>query len=126
METQSLSVEDLLAEFKKIPDWDRYPLPDCIYEKFNIKKPKPTLDVQATLIYQTPPHENLNKNGKIELRGPAEGGVREIKEFMELPVQVEVIPDEPIDQNVSEKKLDSLEDSLTLPKEDNNSETQHE
>lgn len=124
---ETLAVEDLVEQFKKVPDWDRYPLPDCIYEKFNIKKPKPTLDVQATLIYQVPPHENLNKNGKIEERGPAEGGVREIKEFMELPVEVELIPDEkPIDQISDDKKLDSDQTKLNHPIEYNSSETQPE
>jgi hypothetical protein len=121
---EQLSLDDLVEQFKQVPDFDRFPLPEVIYEKYNIKKPKASYEIMEALTYQTPPHQSLNKNGKVELRGPAEGGVREIKEFMELPVEVKMLTDEeleeankPTDQNGGDKQLDSVEEKLNRPTE---------
>jgi len=89
----SLTLEELLEEFKKIPDWNRYILPEVFYEKFNLKKLQPA-SVMESITYTPPPYEPLNKNGKVEIRGPAEGGVREIKDFATLPTEVKLIDEE--------------------------------
>ena len=86
------TLEELVTQFKQIPDYDRYPLPEVFYEKFGFKKPKPVDEVSVT--YQPPAYQSLNENGKVELRGPVEGGVREIKELQVLPVEVKRLNDE--------------------------------
>ena len=118
---QQLSLEELVEQFKQLPDHDKYPLPEVIYEKFNIKKPKPTLSLMESLTYQPPLSQPLNKNGKVEIRPPAEGGVREIKEFMTLPVEQTLITDETDDDT----KPDSDQTTLNPPIEDNKTEILH-
>ena len=88
------AVQEIFEQFKKLPDWDRYPLPEVMYSTFHLPKPKPSLGLMESLAYQTPPHQSLNTHGKVEIRKPAEGGVREIKELMSLPVEQTLIPDE--------------------------------
>lgn len=88
------TLEQLFEEFKQVPDWERFPMPEVFYQHFNVKKPKPSYEVMESLAYTPPPHQSLNKNGKIEIRPPAEGGVREIKEFLSLPVEQTLITDE--------------------------------
>lgn len=83
------TLEELFEEFKKIPDWQNYPLPEVFYEHFKIKKPKPT-EIYELPVYNPPPYQSLNENGKVEERGPEPGGVREIKEFQSLPVEVKL------------------------------------
>lgn len=88
------TLEELFEQFKKLPDWDKYPLPEVLYEHFNIKKPKPSTDIMSSLCYVPPPSESLNKNGKVEIRPPAEGGVRQIEELPALPVETKLIKDD--------------------------------
>lgn len=87
-----LSLEELFEEYKKVPDWDRFPLPEVFYEHFKVKKLQPaTVDECAS--YFPPPHQSLG-DGKPEVREPAPGGVREIKDLMALPVEVKRLNDE--------------------------------
>lgn len=116
------TVEELFEQFKQLPDWNLYPLPESFYQKFNIKKPKPG-GLMESLTYQPPPHASLNKEGKIEIKPVAEGGVREIKEFLELPVEVKMITDESTDQTADDTKTDSPAETLTPPTEDSKTET---
>ena len=95
---QKMSTEELFQIYSKLPDFDRFPLPDKFYKMFNIKKPKP-LEINEILTYTAPPHESLNKDGKIEIRGVAEGGVRSIELAPELPVKVELTPDDTENEN---------------------------
>lgn len=145
------TLEELVTQFKQIPDYDRYPLPEVMYEKFGFKKPKPSDEV--TVLYHPPAFQSLNQNGKIEERGPVEGGVREIKELQMLPVEVKRLNDEtgeleeyPIvkppktleemyqdihrqiltGENVADIWRCSLQDLLNLPKASNMKETQPE
>lgn len=115
------TLEDAFKEFQKLPDWERFPLPEVLYEKFNLKKPQPAT-VMECVTYSPPPHHSLNKNGKVEIRKPAEGGVREIKEFLTLPVEVQMIKDE----NENDTEQDSEQMTLSPPKECNRLETQPE
>lgn len=81
------TIEELLHEFQKVPDWNRFPLPEVIYEKYNLKKPRPA-ELNEVVSYQPPPYMSLNSNGKVDIREPAPGGVREIHDFQVLPVEV--------------------------------------
>jgi len=117
---QNPTLEELLEQFKQLPDWDKYPLPEVFYTKYNLPKPKPSLSLMESLAYQVPPHQSLNKNGKVEVRPPAEGGVREIKEFMTLPVEQTLIKDE----NDDDSPQDSVVVKTILPIEDNKTESQ--
>lgn len=85
--------EAAFEEFKKLPDWDRFPLPEFMYEKYGIKKPR-TGEIMDILTYSAPPHQSLNKNGKVEVLPLPEGGVRKIELGPELPTEVKVLDDE--------------------------------
>ena len=85
--------EAAFEEFKKLPDWDRFPLPEFMYEKYGIKKPR-TGDIMDILTYSAPPHQSLNKNGKVEVLPLPEGGVRKIELGPELPTEVKLLDDE--------------------------------
>lgn len=88
------TVEALFEEFKKLPDWDRYPMPEVFYQHFNVKKPQPATLTEVVNGYNPPPYQSLNVNGKVEIREPAEGGVREVKDFAHLPVEVKRLNEE--------------------------------
>ena len=110
-------LDSIFQELKKLPDYDRYPYPEVFYEHFKLKKPQPAA-VAECVAYNTPPHQSLNKNGKVEIRKPAEGGVRPMPELLELPVEVTMVKDE--------SENDMLQDSEQMtsnpPIEDSNSE----
>ena len=114
-----LSLDELFEEMKKLPDWNRFPLPEVFYEHFKVKKPQPQSVAEACsynpFIYRI-------YGPKPEIRGPAEGGVREIKDLMTLPVEVKVLTDE----NGDDTTQCLTTDSLSLPKEDNTKESQPE
>ena len=116
------TLEEAFEQFKQLPDWDKYPMPEVFYEHFKVKKPQPSLSLMESLTYTTPPHHSLNKNGKVEIRGPAEGGVREIKEFLTLPVEQTLITDE----NETYMLTDSAAETLSRPTEGTTKETQPE
>lgn len=116
------TLEEAFEQFKQLPDWERFPMPEVFYEHFKVKKPKPAVSLMESLTYTPPPSESLNRNGKVEIRKPAEGGVREIKEFLELPVEVKMLTDE----NENDTELDSGQSLLNPPTEHNSSETQPE
>ena len=92
-EVSNLSLEELFEQFKKLPDWDRFPLPEVYYEKFNIRKPQ-AASIMESVCYNPPAYQSLNKDGKVELREPAPGGVREIKDLSELPVETKLITED--------------------------------
>lgn len=112
------TLDDTFEQFKQLPDWDRFPLPEVFYEHFKVKKPQPSDSIMESLTYTAPPYQSLNSNGKIEIRKPAEGGVREIKELLELPVEQTFIKDE----TDSDMLQDSEQTTLSLPIEDSSSE----
>ena len=95
------SVEEVLKEFQQLPDWNRFPMPEVVYEKFGIKKPKPA-SMGEIIGYQPPPSESLNP--KIEERPPAPGGVREIKDFQSLPVKMTMLLEDGTEVPVEELK----------------------
>ena len=82
--------EEIYNSLKELPDFDRFPLPKDWYTKFNIPPPKiPTLrdalkaHYEAQLAYLNSPEV------PVEIRPPAEGGVRPILEAP--PVEMKVI-----------------------------------
>ena len=89
--------ESYLEQFKKLPDWERYPMPETFYKTFGIQKPKP-LEING---YLKANMESLIESGfgsgKIETRGPAEGGVRPVEQPSLLIADTEVIPDKKAD-----------------------------
>lgn len=112
------TLEEAFEQFKQLPDWQLYPMPDVFYKHFNLKKPKPSVSLMEALTYTPPPHQSLNTNGKVEIRKPVEGGVRPIEQFLELPVEQFLIKDE------SETCMltDSAQETLNHPTEDSSSE----
>lgn len=85
-------LDNLMKEFMKIPDFIRYPLPEWMYKKYNIKKPS-VAEISEVVTYTTPPHLSLNTDGKVEVLPIAEGGVREVPTGVVAPSEVTVIPD---------------------------------
>ena len=93
----------------------------------------------------------MNERGKVEIRGPAEGGVREVQALPELPVEVKKVNEETgeledyavtkkvswldkvaewaqeiKDRNAACNPKDSAETTLSPPTEHNTTETQPE
>lgn len=101
------TLEEAFEEFKKLPDWERFPMPEVFYQHFNLKKPQPSESLMESLTYTPPPHQSLNKRGKVEILPPVEGGVRPMPELLELPVEV---------KKVNEKTLE-LEDFPPVPEQ---------
>lgn len=78
MDYSKLSEEELLAEIKKIEDWERLPLPISWYKKYNIPAPKPVSTPQYLKDMQWIKSQfNPNSTWVIKTE-PAPGGVRPI------------------------------------------------
>ena len=88
------TLEEAFEQFKQLPDWEKYPMPEVFYEHFKVPKPKTGLSVMESLTYVPPPSVSLNKNGRVEIREPAEGGIREVEQLPVPPVEVKRINDE--------------------------------
>jgi hypothetical protein len=89
--------ESYLEQFKQLPDWSRYPMPETFFKTFGIQKPK-ALEIGAYL------RTNLESfmqsgfgSGQVELRGPAEGGVRPVEMPPLMIADTELIPDKKAD-----------------------------
>lgn len=70
------TVEELFKEFQKLPDWNRFPLPKCVYEKFNLPEPKAVSISDYFREYTG--FEIVMGGEQGEVRPPAEGGIREM------------------------------------------------
>lgn len=82
---------ELLETLKRLPDFDRFPLPEHFYAKYNIPRPQ-ILGFMEALRLQSRT-ENLPGDGKpVEVRIPAPGGVRPLIEVE--PVKMETIKKE--------------------------------
>ncbi len=113
------TLEEAFEQFKQLPDWDKYPMPDVFYSHFNLPKPKPSSgSVMDMLTYSPPPSLSLNKRGKVEVKGPLEGGVREVQFAEAPPVEVNMLTDETDDDT----KQDSDQTMTSPPIEDTSSE----
>lgn len=81
-------LQKAFEEFKKLPDWYLYPLPEILYKHFQLKKPKPASTMEI-LTYQPP----LAEYAPTETRGPAEGGIREVPQAPPVELDLKVIED---------------------------------
>ena len=112
----SKTLEEVFAEFKQLPDWNRFPMPDVFYTYFNVQKPKPA-EIMETLTYQPPPSDSQRS---VEKRPPAPGGVREVPTLAPLTINTELIPDENDDEYQQETQTQSA--CSTEPSEPKNQE----
>lgn len=87
------TLEELFEEFQKLPDWQRYPLPDVLMKTFNLKPLQPA-SLTEVVGYHPPPYASLNVNGKVEIREPVEGGVRQLEGLPAVPVEVKKVNEE--------------------------------
>ena len=111
METE---FDQLFEQFKKVPDWDKYPLPEFMYKKYGIRKPKPA-EINEIVTYTAPPHESLNKDGKVDLLPLPEGGVREVPAAPEMPVEVKLLNDEGEEIPMPPQPKPEIQFASTLP-----------
>jgi len=69
----------LMEILMALPDFERFPFPEYIFKKYKIKKPE-IMPLMEALKHHN--HiQNMPGNGKLEIRPPAEGGVRPILEY---------------------------------------------
>ena len=88
----------LLTQLKQLKDWNRYPLPEVLYKKYNIEKPMPAESV-AEFVKDFYMGQNSSWYYKAEeVRPPAEGGVRKLNPL----ILVDGTPYEPTIQTASE------------------------
>ena len=83
-------MEDIIAQFKKLPDWELYPMPEIMYTKYQFPIPQPALELNDALKRNTaPPPANYDTPIRLP---PAPGGVRTIEVPELKPVEVKVEP----------------------------------
>ena len=83
----TLTDEEIYEHLKKLPDFDRLPLPNYFYEKFNIPPPTILSPMEAIKLAT----KTANAPGlliKTEHRDPAPGGVRPLIEVEPVPIEV--------------------------------------
>ena len=87
----------MVEAFKALPDFNRFPLPEIFYTKYGMPRPKhDNDDIKSAL---TNAVTGMSAGGiPFEERGPAEGGVREVK--LPDPVITEVNPSSLVEDNV--------------------------
>ena len=93
VEYMETDLNRLYEQFKKLPDYGRYPMPDVYYKHFNETKPKPA-ELQETL--DAPNKSVLMQYKSFEDRGPLPGGVREVPELPPLELKTEIKTDDEI------------------------------
>ena len=86
--------EELYAVLSKLPDFDRYPIPESWYAKFNIPKPK-ILSMMESLALARATADAPGPNVKTEFRPRAEGGVRPLIQFEAPKIECVMEVDEP-------------------------------
>ncbi len=84
-------VAKILEELKKIPGWDRFPLPECVYKEFNIKKPK---QYDGLMDWANDSAESMFAGGEgsweVETRPPVEGGIRTLGELPKPEIEIKL------------------------------------
>jgi len=80
--------EELYEAIKDMPDFQKFPLPEHWYKKFNIEKPLPKTFQDFALGRDWLQHK-FDENITYEVRTePAPGGVRPIIESEPIPVEI--------------------------------------
>lgn len=90
-EMEERKERQLLDELMKLPDFDRFPLPEHFYAKYNIPKPK-ILTLMEALKLQSRTDCAPGDGKPLEIRKPAPGGVRPLIQIE--PIKMEVIKKE--------------------------------
>jgi hypothetical protein len=76
----TIEVEEIIGKLKTLPDFDRFPLPKWIHEKFNIPIIEPTSGLNEFLkLNQKAYAASVGDGAPMDIRPPAEGGVRVLK-----------------------------------------------
>ena len=88
---EDLRERQLVETLMTLPDFNRFPLPEYFYAKYNIPKPK-ILGLMEALRLQSRTDCLPGDGRPIEIRKPASGGVRPLIEVE--PVKMEVIKKE--------------------------------
>ena len=92
--SQPKTDEELYEILSKMPDFDRYPLPEYWYTKFNIPKPK-ILSMRESFALARATADAPGPNVPLEIRKPVEGGVRPLIESEPVKVECRTEVDEP-------------------------------
>tara|TARA_R110000868_G_scaffold1210_3_gene9230 strand:+ start:706 stop:1041 length:336 start_codon:yes stop_codon:yes gene_type:complete len=71
--------KQLMEILMSLPDFERFPFPEYIFKKYNIKKP--TIMPLMEALKQHNHIQNMPGDGKLEIRAPAEGGLRPLLEY---------------------------------------------
>lgn len=80
--------EALYNELKNLPDFDKFPLPDNWYKKFNIPRPQP-VSLQDFALSRAWLKHKYDPDITYEIRNePEPGGVRPIIEPEPIPVEI--------------------------------------
>jgi hypothetical protein len=109
--------DELYNALKDLPDFDRLPLPESWYKKYNLRRPEP-VDFKTFAMERRWLAHKYDSDLTFEIRKePAPGGVRPILESEPIPVE---IIQKPIDQTSSETTLSPVEESAP-PTESNDS-----
>lgn len=87
------TLESLMEEFMKLPDWKRFPLPESLYTKFNLPKPQ-AVSINEYL-QNHDPAVCFAPGETEETRPPAEGGVRIMPASTPLELTVETETEHP-------------------------------
>jgi len=90
----SMTDEELYAVLSKLPDFDRYPIPESWYAKFNIPKPK-ILTMMESFTLARASADAPGPNVKTEFRPRAEGGVRPLINVEVPTLECTPVVDEP-------------------------------
>lgn len=112
----SLTDEEIYAQLKDLPDFDRFPLPKYWYEKFNIPYPTiPTL--MEALNLQTRTANAPGPLVKTEIREPAPGGMRPLIESEPLQIEVKsgVSIEDALDTDLHKESTSAAQVSRDIP-----------
>ena len=102
METE---LNRLYQEFKKLPDYQRYPMPEVYYSHFNEKKPKPA-EIQETL-------DGINSSvytayESFDERGPLPGGVREVAQLPPMDITATLKTDDELRAEQMQQSMSTI------------------
>lgn len=100
-----LELNRLYQEFKKLPDYERYPMPEVYYQHFNEKKPKPA-EIQEIL--DAPSKSLYTSYESFEERGPLPGGVRQIPEPEPLEIKTEILTEDELRIEEMQKMMSTI------------------
>jgi hypothetical protein len=103
---------NLYEQLKSLPDFNKLPLPDSWYKKFNIPRPE-AVSFQSYAMERRWLAHKYDSDLTYEVRTePAPGGVRPILEAPEIPVTIETSSEN--QQSTTEESADSTAPTETV------------